>query len=222
MKVRTLARKPFGAIAGDEILAMHEVVDLAIAHVLAGTQRQQRHDLELGEGEFELALAPGGAVDVEAQLELARRGPSRRVRRSGSGSGAQPVADEIEALHQDRQPARLVDEIDRAASQGRFLVDVVAQNREEDDRRVRAGLAQAAQHLEPVHPRHAPVEQDHVRGAAALEMVERGRAAAETVDGEALVEQVEAERFAERIVVVNEDDPSFRSALEYGLAMSSS
>src|SRR5487761_2345777 len=61
-----------GAVAGGEVLAVDEIVDLAIADILAGAEREERDDLELGQGQLELAPAPGGAADVEAQLELAQ------------------------------------------------------------------------------------------------------------------------------------------------------
>ena len=119
-----------------------------------------------------------------------------------------PSVMRLQALHQDRQAARLVDEIDGAALERRLLVDVVAQHGQEDHRRGAAGAAQAAQHLEPVHAGHAPIEQDDVGGAAAGEIIERRRAAIETDDRETLVDQVEAERLAERVVVVNENYPN--------------
>jgi hypothetical protein len=116
----------------------------------------------------------------------------------------------MEALQQYREAARLVDEVDGAAFERRFLIDVVAEHGEKDDRRRCASAAQAAQHLETVHPGHAPVQQDDLGAAAALEVVERRLAAREAQDVEALVDKVEAERFAEGIVVVNEDDPNRR------------
>ncbi len=68
-------------------------------------------------------------------------------------------------------------------------------------------LAQLAQHLEAVLPRHAPVEQDRVGHTPALEKGERLGAAAETRHGKTFVDEIEAERFAERVVVVHEHDP---------------
>ena len=48
-------------------------------------------------------------------------------------------------------------------------------------------------------------------GLAALrEIVERGRAAAEARDGEAFVDQIEAERFAKGIIVIDEHYPCLR------------
>src|SRR5487761_1648056 len=58
-----------GAVAGSEVLAVDEIVDLAVADILAGAEREECDDLELGRGQLELAPAPGGAADVEAQLE---------------------------------------------------------------------------------------------------------------------------------------------------------
>jgi hypothetical protein len=120
---------------------------------------------------------------------------------------AHALGDELETLHQDREPPRLVDEIDRAALERRLLVDVVAEHGQEDHRRGAAGAAQAAQHLEPVHAGHAPVEQDDVGAAAAREIVERRRTRIEADDRETFVDQIEAERLAERVVVINENYP---------------
>src|SRR3978361_308378 len=61
----------FGTIAGDEILAMHQVVDLAVRDVLAGAGRHRRDDAELGQGEVERLARPARPVDVEAQLQTA-------------------------------------------------------------------------------------------------------------------------------------------------------
>src|SRR3954447_15914563 len=58
------------AVSGDEVLAVHEVVDLAVRDILAGAHREQGDDLELGQREVERPPVPGGAVDVEAQLQL--------------------------------------------------------------------------------------------------------------------------------------------------------
>src|ERR1700733_15378633 len=43
----------FGTIPGDEILAVHEVVDFAVRDVLAGARRHRGDDAELGQGEVE-------------------------------------------------------------------------------------------------------------------------------------------------------------------------
>src|SRR5580658_1151271 len=203
----------FVAIAGHEVLAMHQVVDLTIADIFAGALREQRYDLELGQGQVEDLAVPGGAVDVEAQLEPAEAGDvARLLARIGLGNRAHALGDEMQSLHEDRQPPRLVDEVDGATFECRLFIDVVAEYGEEDDGRRRAGAAQAAQHFEPVHPGHAPVEQDDVGLAALREIVERRHAVVEADDGKTLVDQIETERLAERVVVVNEDDPYRRQA----------
>src|SRR6476660_2328043 len=61
----------FIAIAGDEVLAVNEIVDFAIGNVLAGTQGQQGDDLELGQRQIDRCSGPTRAVDVEAKLEMA-------------------------------------------------------------------------------------------------------------------------------------------------------
>src|SRR5216684_3759075 len=59
------------AITGDEVLAVDDVVNLAIRHILAGPHGQQGEDLELGQRQIDRLARPARAVDVEAQLETA-------------------------------------------------------------------------------------------------------------------------------------------------------
>src|SRR3954453_19573858 len=61
---------PLRAVPRDEVLAVHQVVDLAVGDVLARTHRHQGDDLELGQRQVEELAAPVRAVGVEAQLEL--------------------------------------------------------------------------------------------------------------------------------------------------------
>src|SRR5271168_2278685 len=56
---------------GDETLAAHDVVDLAIGHVAAGLVGEQRDDVELGQGQRHLAAVPQRPAAVGAQLERA-------------------------------------------------------------------------------------------------------------------------------------------------------
>src|SRR5260221_3695225 len=90
--IRAIAFIP---IAGDEVLAVNEIVDLAIGDVLAGAQREQRDDLELGHRQVDWRARPARAVDVEAQLETAEMqdiaGLSAiRLRRRPRALGNQP------------------------------------------------------------------------------------------------------------------------------------
>src|SRR5262245_35964814 len=59
------------AVAGDEVLAAHEIVDLPVGHVGVGGAGEQPDDLELGQGEVDALAVVERAVDVVAQLELA-------------------------------------------------------------------------------------------------------------------------------------------------------
>lgn len=133
------------------------------------------------------ACAPGAAAD-------------RLVR-----AGLAPAQDELHALQQDRQRPGFLDEIDGAAGQGGLLVDLVRQHGQEDHRNLDAAGPELAQHVDAVHLGHAPVEQDHVRVAAAQEIVERRGAA---VEGDDLVSS--SARFMpsdpEKVVVIDQGD----------------
>src|SRR3546814_10504860 len=51
-------------VAGDEVLAAHDVVDLAVGDVAALLRRQEQHDGKLGQREVDLVAGPEGAADV--------------------------------------------------------------------------------------------------------------------------------------------------------------
>src|SRR5437762_4894176 len=63
--------KAFLAIAGDEILAADQVVDLAIGDVGVDRAGKQPHDVELGESEVDALAVVERPADVGAQLQLA-------------------------------------------------------------------------------------------------------------------------------------------------------
>src|SRR5438105_433556 len=90
---------PLFAVTGDEILAVDEVVDLAIADILPGPPGEQRDNLELGQGQIDRAPRPGRAAGVEAQFEPPemQRG---LVRGLGLGRRAHPLGDQLQALQQ--------------------------------------------------------------------------------------------------------------------------
>src|SRR5260221_154422 len=194
------------AIAGDKVLAVNEIVDLAVGDVLAGTQGEQGDDLELGQRQIDRRSRPTRAVDVKAQFELADMQHVAGLSAIPVGRRPASLGDQAQPLDEDREAARFVDEIDGAALERRLLVDILAQHREENNWCRVAGAAQAAQHLEPVHSRHAPVEQDDIGATAGGKMLERWGTAGKARHLIALVDEVEAERLAEQIIVVNEDD----------------
>ena len=68
-------------------------------------------------------------------------------------------------------------------------------------------VAQAAQDREAVHAGHAPIQQDGVGAAAVGEVPQHRLAVAEVVDLVAALGEVEAERFAEQGIVVDDDHP---------------
>ncbi len=151
---------------------------------------------------------PERPADVEAELERTQPELDRlRLLLGGIRQRALSVGDDLDALHQDREAPRLVDEVDCAAGERRLLVDVIAEAGEEDDRCHDPTLTQLAQHLEAIHARHAPVQQYQVGGFTRSEMFQGRGAAGEGGDAESLVLQVEAEELAEIILVVHQYDP---------------
>src|SRR3546814_3333186 len=54
-------------VAGDEVLAAHDVVDLAVGDVAALLRHQEQHDGKLGQREVDLVAGPEGAADVGLQ-----------------------------------------------------------------------------------------------------------------------------------------------------------
>src|SRR5262249_43810500 len=141
------------AIAGDEVLAAHQIVDLPVRHVGVVGIGEQPHDLEFGKRQVDALAVVEGAVDVVAQLELAadvgRGGIAGTV---PGGRPLRPVGDEPQALQDDREAARLLDEVDRAPAQRCLLLDLMAEHCEEDHWNMQVAVAQVAQDREPSSP----------------------------------------------------------------------
>ena len=212
-----IGAKTLVAIAGREVLAVNQVVDLAIGYVLAGTKRQKGDNLELGQREVDRRARPAGAVNIEAQLQTAEMQDIAGMSLPAAGDGRAPAAIRRSRLMRIDSRRDLSMKSTAPPSSRRLLVDVLAEHGEEDHRGGVARSAQAAQHLEPVHSGHAPIEKDDIGVAAQGKIVERRRAAREARDLITLVDQIEAQRFAKEIVVVNKDDlgrgcPCTRSA----------
>src|SRR5215831_6311641 len=64
---------PLLAVAGDEVLAAHEVVDLPVGDVGVAGAGQQPHDLEFGQRQVDALAVVEGAIDVDPQFQLAAR-----------------------------------------------------------------------------------------------------------------------------------------------------
>ncbi len=129
---------------------------------------------------------------------LFRRGLPRR------DLGAGQV--ELDPLEQDGETSRLFHEVDGAADQRGFFVNLIRQRGQENDRHLGAALAQPAQQLDPAHRRHLPVEQYQIGLAVAVQMIERRRPVGESDDLEIGFDEVLFDRFPEQIVVVDNDD----------------
>jgi hypothetical protein len=124
--------------------------------------------------------------------------------------------DQLDAPDQDPDPAGFVDEVDRAARERCLLMGVVAECGQKDHRRRNAARAQFAQHLEPAHLRHPPVQEDHVGGFAGGEMLQSRASAAEARDIETLIHQMRAQGVAVQVVVIDEQHAD--AALGSGIA----
>src|SRR5215467_4858728 len=83
-----------GAAARQEILAVHEVVELAVRGVLAGLERELRDHAELGQRQVDGGAFPEGAIDVEAQLEHAQANLRRWLLRGGARCRPLALGDE--------------------------------------------------------------------------------------------------------------------------------
>src|SRR5205823_3577093 len=140
-----ISAKPLIAEAGDEILAVDEVVNLPIADILAGARREELDDAELGQAQIDHDALPEGAMAVAAQFESAMA-KHRRGGRIGGAQWPQPLGDQLQALQQDRQTPRFIDEVDRAAFERGLFINIVRQRGQENDWNPDAGAAQPAQH----------------------------------------------------------------------------
>src|SRR5580658_5113665 len=120
-----------GAIAGDEILPMDQIIYIAIRHVLPRARDHKDDDVKFGESEVELLRLPIGAAGIGPQGQgtvLDRPLPAG----AGIGDRAPAFGDEHDPLQQDREPFRLVDEVDGSALERRLFIDVVAEHGQED------------------------------------------------------------------------------------------
>ncbi len=100
----------------DEADIVHAVVDGAVADIAADVGGQRMHDLELGHRQVEVGVVPEGATDRGLQQQAAAMEVAFAV---GRHRLAGAVGDQTQAAGEDRHAARLVDEVDRAASRGR-------------------------------------------------------------------------------------------------------
>ena len=101
---------------------------------------------------------------------------------------------------------RLGDVVVGAELEPDHAIGLVAARGQHDHRDAVAGVAQRAQHREPVEPGHHHVEQDRVEPAAG-ERGEPGLAAAGVDERHALRLEVVVEQLGEPRVVVDQQDP---------------
>src|SRR5690349_16382211 len=111
------------AASGDEVLAVHDVVELAVGHVLARLERQPRHHAELGDGEIDHLAAPERTAPIEAQCQAAE--PYLALLRLRRPDGPLTRRDQLDAFQERLGDARLLDIVDGATGERRLLVGVI-------------------------------------------------------------------------------------------------
>src|SRR5208282_827450 len=209
------------AVARDETRSVHEIVEIAVTHVLAGARGEECHHLEFGDRERHLLAFPEYPARLAPELELPAMEEARGRTCLAAKRVLTPLApgeDQVHSLQEDGEAARFLDKIDRTALQRRLFVDLVVEHGEEDHRSLETRLANAAQDLDAVHPRHLPVEQHDIVAFAREEMLEGTFAGAEVAHVEAGIAQVLAERFPEQLVVVHQDHAGARGGRLFGVS----
>src|SRR5262245_37976895 len=189
------------ALTGGEYDAVHDIVELGISDILAGALHQILDDTKLGEREIDLLVLPEGAVDIAAQKNVAV--PEHHGLAKGTGAASDlltvsplvAVENEFDAAGKNLEAARLLDEVDGAAQEPGFFVDLVTENRQKDDGSLDSLAAQLAQYLNARHPRHLPVKQDDVGDVCLCQVVESRRTVLEPDRRVASVGKVLDQRF---------------------------
>jgi len=112
---------------------MHQIIDVAVMNILAGAAGQQLDDIELGQGQLDRLAAPQRAARVapERQRAIVERGGLTAIAVRQDRPHA--LGDQLDPFQDDRQAARLVDEIDGAAFERRLFIDIVAERGQKDD-----------------------------------------------------------------------------------------
>src|SRR6516225_2000851 len=97
---------PLCPMAGDKVLAVDEIVDVAIADVLSCLLREKHQDLEFGHSQLDRISSPQCAMGIQAHLPLTE--PERAGwRRVAIGSGRRAFGDQLQTPDEGRQPPRL-------------------------------------------------------------------------------------------------------------------
>src|SRR5882762_1786638 len=199
------------ALAGREACAVHDVVQLAIADVLAGATHQIFDDAKFGERQIDTAVLPIGAVDVAAQMDVALLDDERLMSLAlafGGFPSLKTIDDELDPARQNGKAARLFDEVDGAAQEAGLFVDLIAQDGEKHHRHLDLLPAQLAQNLDSGHSGHLPIEQDDVGNVGLSEVAERRRAVFEPDRHEACIGQILNQGFAEHSIVIDDQNLS--------------
>src|SRR6266446_4719894 len=211
------------ALASREARAVHDVVKLAIADILARATHQIFDDAKFGKRQIDTAVLPIGAVDVAAQIYIALfDDEGLALLAFGRIASLETMDDEFHPTRKDGKAARFLDEIHGATQKAGFFVDLIAQDGEKHHRHVDLLPAQFAQDLDARHSRHLPVEQNDVGNVGLCKMVERRRAVLEPNRCKAGVGQILNQGFAEHSIVIDDQNPSVPPVSEIEFHPSSS
>src|SRR5579862_2044962 len=185
---------------------VHQVV--AALHE-AGALGQRLQQQELGHRQPHRPVVPQAVVAgrIEGQAAALDRLDPVGGGLGGFGLGVLGPGATQHRLHPLQQQAlaeRLVDVVVGAEVEAQDLVDLLVL-RGQHDHRQGGGLAQAAQHLHAVHPRHLHVEDGEV-GRVALERRQTGRAVVAGLYRMAVAFQGQGDRRNDVLVVIHKSD----------------
>ena len=187
----------------DEAFVVKAVVDGAIRHVPTSIGRQEVNDLVLAHRQPDVVVAPKRPADSGSQDQ-----PAADELLFGSWSPGNRCAldQSLETADQNVDSTRLVDEVDGSALQGERFPVGQGMARQKDDGQGAAGAAQLRQEVNAGNRRQDPVQYDEIGAGQLVERCQKPRAVGEALDRKAAFCQLPAERLAEIIVVLDEQD----------------
>jgi len=142
-------------MSGRETFVVLKVVNFAIGPVETDIRRQKMDDVEFTESKVNVDLAPIGSADARPENELAAHNSVVGLR---MGDTLARLGHDSEPPDQNLYAPRLVDEVDRALSEGLFFLLDLGVARQEHYRQVYAALAQPWKEVNSCNVRKAPIE----------------------------------------------------------------
>src|ERR1700722_2001693 len=187
----------------DESDVMHAVVDCPVGYVTANVRGQQVHDLEFRERQINIGIVPEGTADPRLQYQPAAM---EIVHQVGFAGLLHRIGDQPETVGQDGNTARLVDEVQRAAIEGEFLVGRLRAASQEHHRQGDAYAAQARQQIDAGHRGQTPVQHDDFRVGAVAERAEKRVAVRESRHIKSVIGKLVAHSLTVVVVIFDERD----------------